>query len=594
MRSVKKLLSIAVLSIFVFLCSCSFATQTTETPETEAVPSATTQPAKIAGGDMFIAIPADVDSFDPLEADSEDLVNLLTLVYETPLKYETNGRIVNNLVERIEVNETKTQFTFVLRNDVYFSDGTKMTADDMVYSANKVRGLYGGTQPSSSNEMGDGEDGQTPEEDTADQGEEGGDVQAAETETNTGEANGNTGSRYRRYAGLVVDIEKINDQTVLLTMDEPGNAALHFMTFPVMNAALDAQELPVGTGPYMVEGYSDSGEITLVVNDRWWQKAPYIEKIVAKPAEGINQKLEFVQSSMIDLVTTDVLYASKYSQPQVTQVIDYMTNYYDCLIPNQISAKMKDVKVRQAISYAIDRREILSTVLLNHGVPTNLPIAPDNYAYESKYKISDYDRQLAKDLLEEAGYRSDPDGDGAVLQLEMIVLSDRNQPYKKEAAKTIKKQLEDVGIVLTIFELDSEEYMILLEGGNFDLAYCSYYLDVVPDFEYLFGENGEGNYGHVSNDEINKAVKEYKLAVTEEEVLSAYSDLQRVLTERVPQIGLYFRMNSIICDAGIQGIAEPRQNSIYSHISEWSISYVADAFNSENAAAQPEQQPETE
>ncbi len=327
--------------------------------------------------------------------------------------------------------------------------------------------------------------------------------------------------------------------------------------------------------------------MALVQNALWWNEPPYIEKVVAKPAGGMEQKIEAEQSSMIDFVTTDVLYAGKYKQPQETQVIDYMTNYYDCIIPNQISAEMKDVNIRQAISYAIDRREILSTVLLNHGVPTNLPIAPDFYAYESKYKISDYDRKLARELLQAAGYRSEPDGEGKVLRLDMIVLDDREQAYKKEAAKAIRKQLAEVGIELKILEQEKEGYMTLLEGGGFDLAYCSFYLDAVPDMEYLFGASGAGNYGHVQNDEINQAIRACDAAVTEDEAVAAYSDLQRVLTERVPQIGLYYRMNSILCADGIKNIKNPRQNAIFANISEWHISYTQDAVSTEPAEETP-------
>lgn len=548
-----------ILAGVVTFCSCTAKQNTEPTASAATVTAGNENLVKQEGGELFIAMPSEVASFDPLLANTADMIDLLSLVYETPLAYESNGLLKGCLVESWEVNDSKDTFTFKLRQDVTFSDGeTKLTADDIVYSANRVRGLSGTETPTGEEEETAGDSNETPSP-------EEGDTQQ-ETEDGEGEV---FVSRYTQYSDDVEDIRKVDDYTVELKMREPGNAGLHFMTFPVMNETLQQKELPVGTGVYMVERYSAESELILIRNPYWWNGQAYIERVVAKPVSDVSQKLEFVESSIIDLAATNALYASKYKQPGKTQVIDYMTNYYDCLVPNLLESTLQDVKVRQAIAYAIDRREILSTVLLNHGVPTNLPLAPDFYAFEPKYKISDYDNKVATQMLQEAGYKGIKDGEGMSLSLELIVQDDRNAAYKKEAAKAIKKQLAQVGVEIEIVELAKQDYEERLQGGNFDLAYCSFYTDMSADFGFLFDPDSPSNYGHVKSAEIDAAIDACALAVTEEESMVAYEGLQQVLTERVPQIGLYYRMNSIICDESITGIAGLRQNMIYSNIADW-------------------------
>ena len=568
-------------------CSSIFANVgTTASPSAQ---TGTSQIVKQQGGDLFIAMPMEIASFDPLSATSEDLINLLTLVYEQPFAYDANGRLQNELVESWTVDETKTIFTFTLRDDVTFSDGmTKLTADDVVYSANRVLALTGGAAAAMPENMGGDVAEATPDAEGSGAPEESPAAQEEDAAAGTGDA---AKARYTQYNSYVTGIERIDERTVRLTMNRPGNAGLHFMTFPVMSEVFAGQELPVGTGPYRVESYTQGQEMALLRNDAWWQEAPYLDKIVAKAAKGTDDELQMEQNSLIDFITTDVLYAGKYKIDGKTQVIDYMTNYYDCIVPNLINEQLKDVNVRQAISYAVDRREILSTVLLNHGVPTNMPIAPDFFAYDSRYNVSDYDSKMAREFLAQSGYRTEKDGEGNALSFTLIVTDERKSAYKKEAAKAIKKQLAEVGIEITVEELPENEYLARLAGGNYDLAYCIYYMDIVPDLAFLFDMGGSGNYGHVESAEITAAVQACALAITEEELYAAYGALQKILTERVPQIGLYYRMNSIICNESVQGIQNIRQNMIFADIAQWYNGYFAQAVVTDDPQVQPSPTP---
>jgi ABC-type oligopeptide transport system substrate-binding subunit len=115
--------------------------------------------------------------------------------------------------------------------------------------------------------------------------------------------------------------------------------------------------------------------------------------------------------------------------------------------------------------------------------------------------------------------------------------------------------------------------MLLLESGNFDLAYCSYYMDIAPRISFMFDQDGAGNFGSVRSDDIDVAIDAFEAAITDEEILEACSALQRTLAERVPQIGLYFKTDSIICDESVMGITNQRQNRAFTDIAQWYIGF---------------------
>ncbi|MDY3005092.1 MAG: ABC transporter substrate-binding protein [Christensenella hongkongensis] len=537
------------------------------------------------GGDLFIAMPEGITSLDPLAATNEDLINLLTLIYDPAIRIDGSGKPQASVIESWEVDESGSVYTFHIRQNVVFVSGDEtipLTADDVIYSAQKVGELTGtqfpvtdGTtpepQPTDVPEEGDnGESGDTPSASPSPSSSASASASPSSSESGSADPSASATidipqtNRYTQYNSLVSGFEKIDDHTIKLTMTKPGMEALYFMAFPVQCEGQNN----VGSGPYKISSFDAETEMELNVNESWWGTKPNITRIVAKATTGNSAKLDAVSTSILDFVTTDVLYSGKYKLANKTQVIDYMTNYYDCIVPNLGNFKLEDTNVRQAISYAIDRREIISTVLLNHAVPANLPISPDFYAYDTKYTQDD-DLKTARQLLQEAGYRTDEVQEGSELNLTLIVPNDRDMSYRMEAAKMIRKQLGRVGIVATIEELEAVDYYSRLQNRDFELAFCSFYLDDNPSLGFLFNSDGSANYGGVNNQEITDAINTAENAFTEDAVESAYSELQRILVERVPQIGLYFRMNSAVCNETLTNINGMHQNDVFYHINEW-------------------------
>jgi ABC-type transport system substrate-binding protein len=558
---------------------------------------------------MFIAYPADTASFDPLLAKNEDLINMLSLIYETPLTVDASGKIGPGLVETWQADEAKTEFTFAVRRGVTFHNGQPMTAVDLFETIMDILALDGTadtghivTSIDPADSAGDtGDAGATATDEAAGDtqgteseaqnignptyirmwttvgdaganGEAAADGEAAGGDSGNGTPNDDEEDEINRFAIYNQEIETVtlaDDYTLRLKMKTPGRAALYFMTFPVRPQDMSDFSQPAGTGPYKVDAMGE--EIRMSVNENWWKVPPYIQSITAKPVGGPSEKLEGYESGLLDLVTTDDIATNKLEATGESQTVDYLTNYYDCLVPNLFDESMKNDDVRKAISYAINRRLIISTVLLNHAVAAEMPISPLFFGFDTEYNKYEYDKTMAKKLLTQAGYTTDGSGAGNVLTLTMIVPNVVGEEYRVESAREIAGDLSEVGIVCNLEELAPEEYATRLESGTYNLAYVSYYLDQNMDISFMFAPDGPENFGHVASDELNTAITACNEALSETDMISAYDMLENYFMEKVPQIGLYFRMNSIIADTTIMGISAPYENHIFSDISEWSV-----------------------
>ncbi len=627
MRSVKiKSLKLAVLAAVlatVFLLTSCTSIQTMLVNNTVAEESATAAASYSPqpGGELFIAVPDDVQSYDPLLAQNEDLINMLSLVYETPLLVDADGRIQPGLVETWKNDDTGKDFTFTFRRGILFHGGDSMSAEDVYDTIMDILAL---DETSGTTTTQDSQDSENPDKDNEDTstgnaspeasasssaspessaplessnyisrwtsgGETNGsagendDTEAAENDTqNTSASENGTNqatepkiNRYTIYNKEIDSVTLVDENTIELKMKNPGRDALYFMTFPVRPKGEDNFNKPVGTGPYAVEDMGDN--IALKVNESWWKKAPFIQSITVKPVSAQNNKMDDYESGLLDLVTTSNISANKLKAEGKTQTVDYMTNYYDCLIPNLFDEKMKNDDVRRAISYAIDRRDIISNVLLNHAVAAEMPIPPSFFGFNNKFNQYETDRNMAKQLLAKAGYSFNTGDEssslsvGSPLIVTIIVPKTIGQEYRVEAAREISKQLVAVGINCTVEELPIEEYSQRLKEGNFTLAYTSYYLDQNMDLTFMFTPDSELNFGHVASSELMGYIDACNESINETDMISAYENMEQYFMDKVPQIGLYFRMNSIITDSNVMGIGKPYENHIFGGISTWSI-----------------------
>jgi len=342
-------------------------------------------------------------------------------------------------------------------------------------------------------------------------------------------------------------------------------------------------ELLVGTGPYKVDTQnSDGGKyIKLVRNTQWWGNEPYIDFIVAKIYRDNEEEREAFQNKEVDLLDTHVLFAENYAMGEDTRLYRYLTQSYDFIGINfRKNTLLQDRRVRQAIAYGLDRKDIIFKAYFNNSLAVDVPIPSDSWLYDPNFRKYDYNPDKAIKILNDAGWTDlDEDGffektegDGEIeLSFSLIVNEDDN--VRKDVAKLIQTQMGIIGIKVELQFLPWDEMEQVLEEGSFDAVLAGYYLDFSADLYFAFHSSRIGNelnnFIGYNSTELDELLDRARVTTDHQELVRVYKDIQNHLARELPFISLYFRTNSLIVRDKVKGISFPREMHIYSNIEEW-------------------------
>ncbi len=502
------------------------------------------QATPVSGGSMTIVMPNNAP-LKPLETTQRELVDLFSLIYDSPLQYDDTLKLQPNVVERWSLSEDGLTWTFVLRKDVTYHNGQTVKAKDVVACINELKKI---------------------------------------------DADENRDSIYAVNMDLIASAAAVDDITFTITATQKTNRVLAALVFPIIPDTAIGTSLPTGCGPYKVVS-NDSGKVMeLEANDSWWKRTPYLSKITVKGIQDPDTALTSMDVNLVDLVHTDSLTASGYKQPGSRDVYEVMTQEYECIIPNLQNSKMQDVQMRQAIIAALDRKTIITETYLWHAVTVDAPVPPDAYYYDQTQQQHEYNPGKATTLLGELGYQ-DSDGDGFLdqngqkLTMNIIVNENTLSSARADAAKVAAQQLQKIGIDATVTVMTWSDYQIALQNGNFDLAFAGFSIPKDGDVSFLLhSTRGKYNYGRYTSATMDSYLDELAAAATEEEVKAASSKVQHLWSDELPIISLYFKTNSVVCSAKIKGIPTMRDMDIFKDIDQWYILQQGD----ENKANAPE------
>lgn len=470
-------------------------------------------------------------TFHPLANLEEDIANLFSLIFEPAIKISADGKYSASVIEAWTIEEDGKKFIFNVRKGVVSHDGSNITADDLAFTANKIRSLNPADCP------------------------------------------------YAKYKDKVVAVEKTGDYQLTVTLSEPTKDIYYFMSFPVLpkgyyeNAELTSRKEPKGTGPYQVESYSKEKGFQFVVNENWWKTPPLYKTISAKPVDSEEEKMENFKVGLSDTFTTSLPTVNSYSAEKNTKIHAVVTPEYIALVPNFRNSLLNDQSVRKAISLAIDRSDVITNSVAGAGLATETPLRPDLWYFKNdKDIINGYNLNQAAKLLDEAGYEIDEETglwekSGAKLSFDVIYVEADDLYYRRSILDTVKKQLREAGIELNIIEKNKQEYKTAMESGDFDLALAAYYTNTNNDIRYIFENNS--NYGSFSSDELLKLANDTMSAVKEEDLQTAYSALSAYLVNQLPHIGLFFREHALVTKGDLQISGMLKFKNVYANMADW-------------------------
>jgi peptide/nickel transport system substrate-binding protein len=552
----KKLLACFLIALYLFLIpGCGLLDVPQELPpDLSAQPDETPEasPAPKKGGELAVPLTAP-DTFNPLLTQSRDMLNILGLIFESPIAFDENAKPVPSLVSSWEVSPDGRLWIFHIRKGVKWHNGQEMTGDDIQFTFQALQsGVLGSFYEKN--------------------------IAGNENILETGLRNGDPYTFYVRLA-------------------EPAYQILDILTFPVLPRSVyqsvdymlstkeDMTMTPIGTGPYRADPARpyDGTSMKLVRNDSWWDGSPYIDSILAKTFATNEEARNAFSNGEIDLVDTMVIYAGTNIGLNSATHYKYLTQSYEFLALNSENPLFADKSVRKAIAYAIDRKDIISKVYLNNAETVDVPIPSNSWLYDSAYRIYDYDADRARKLLSDAGW-ADSDGDGVLdkttdsgkTDLAFTILTNRDNDFRRDTVSLIAEHLALVGfkVQTELVEWDQLQNERML-NHQFDAVLTGYYLDYVHDLRFALHSGQIGtelnNFIGYRSPDLDGLMDAAAKAYTEEDRRAAYQKIQQHIVEELPLISLYFRTGSLLADNRIHGIGRIGEFSIYRNIKVWHI-----------------------
>lgn len=329
----------------------------------------------------------------------------------------------------------------------------------------------------------------------------------------------------------------------------------------------------VGTGPYVLKSYQRNKVATFEVNDNYWGDKPKIKTInwqVIPSFQTLQLSLEKGSIDLIfgsdgDQISSDSLKSLEkndklkvyYSDPNASRSVLLNSNH----------GFLKDKTIRQAISYAINKKEIVNGVL--DGLETEADtIMPETAPYMKDLgltKIS-YNQDEAKQLLEDEGWVLDKETgyrtkDGQELTLTFSVNSQNAQ--EESIAQVIQSNLKAVGIEVTIISEDKQTYLARQKSGDFDMQYSLSWGAPYDPQTYLtsWRVNGHGDYQAQLglekkawlDDKINQAI----LSTDESQRQEDYKEIMTYITDQYIYVPISFSRTKAVATSDLKGIYFP-------------------------------------
>lgn len=306
-------------------------------------------------------------------------------------------------------------------------------------------------------------------------------------------------------------------------------------------------ENPIGNGPFRLVEYKPGEYIRFIAYDNYWRGKPYIDEIIAKI--GITTDTAFLELKKgdLDIMVLVPEYVKEAEMDPNIKVVITEDIYFDYVVLNTQRYPLSIKEFRQALSYAIDKQEIINRILLGYGEPL-YSIIPPAYKFWHNPNVPkyEYDPDKAKAILDELGFVDiDDDGiretpDGSDIEIEILTLS--TWPPYIRLADMLAKYWSNIGLKVSITAVEWGEESRRLHDRDYDVAIWGYTVAPEPtQFLILFTNNPPPYWsmGEWVNETYNELLEQQKKLMNIEERREIIYKLQEIVAEELPIIPIW-------------------------------------------------------
>lgn len=371
-------------------------------------------------------------------------------------------------------------------------------------------------------------------------------------------------SVYSSNVAKIASVDLVDENTVKINLSEEVPFFEYNLTFPILPSHYyeiedfnTSTKIPIGTGMFKIETI-DATNITLKKNENWWKKETInskIETIQIKKYAEIGELYNSFKLGNIDIFTTSNLNLEQYIGTIGYAKTEFKGREFDYLAFNCEDPILKNIEVRRAISFAIDKANIVSSIYNNQYEMASFPLDYGNYLYKNTGINANYDLEQAKNILTNGNWeyknnRWQKIENYRTTRLSLTLTLQTENEKRLLVAENIKKSLEQIGIKVNIQKVTQANYQKTLESKNYQMVLTGVYNSYSPDLTYFFGK---GNLQNYQNGEINQILAEVKTIKDENLLKEKYMRILEIYNREQPFIGLYRNKISIIKSQNLAG-----------------------------------------
>lgn len=479
------------------------------------------------------ALDADVVTLDPLNGTDATSARLQQLIFNSLLRKNERFEYVGDLAADYKISDDGRAVTFTLRDGVTFHDGRPLTSADAKYTLDSL--LAPGSKKSKA---------------------------AAFFETAP------TGGAPQPY---ITSVETPDPKTLVINLRRPWSSLLgNLVSVPVIpQGSADTQkDHPVGSGPFKYVSRDESQLLVdLAAYENYWQGAPQIKQLRVRTIKDANTLQAELLSGRVDLVSgaanlspDSFKFLGQISRLRVEQFPGANIVYlgFNCERP-----PLDNVRVRQAIAYAINRESLVRDLMLGQARVASSILPESSWAYDPGQQYP-YDPARAKQLLDEAGFR-DPDGDGPAMRFTKAIsfkISAGNTAVS-QYANVIQNSLKAVGVPVSIETYETSTLLQQLREGQFEMTTLRwvggnqdpvFLRDLFHSSQVPTADRATVNRSRYRNPDFDRVIDEAVNTLDRTKAKALYVEAQQIVSRDLPLLPLWYPSVIVVERRGVENV----------------------------------------
>lgn len=328
---------------------------------------------------------------------------------------------------------------------------------------------------------------------------------------------------------------------------------------------------PIGTGSYKLKEFKTAQDIELIANENYFDGKPKIDKILYKFLPDPNTSFLYLKQKNLDIGGLTPI--------QIDRQIDdnFKNNYtiiqkpsfaYTYLGFNLNDEKFKDLRIRQALSLAVNRQELVDILFFGYGEICNGPFLPNSFAFNDSVKPITQNIEKAKALLKEAGY-----DENNPFTFELV--TNTGNDIRINTAQILQYQLQKAGVIMKIRVMEWQAFLnTVVHPRNFEAVLLGWSLALMPDAYPLWHSSSDklGGFNLVSykNEHVDKLIEKGSHTINKDELGKIYQEIFQIISDELPYLFLYIPDAITVVNKDIKNI-DPSFIGIMHNQKEWEI-----------------------